>query len=50
MEGNHRKMRGPTGAAGLVSGGGGRNPTLTIVALAIRQAEYIHRELGAGTI
>jgi hypothetical protein len=24
MEGNHRNMRGPTGAAGLVSGGGGR--------------------------
>ena len=24
MEGNHRNMRGPTGAAGLVSGGGRR--------------------------
>ena len=24
MEGNHRNMRGPTGAAGLVSGGGER--------------------------
>ena len=24
MEGNHRNMRGPTGAVGLVSGGGGR--------------------------
>jgi len=24
MEGNHRNMRGPTGAAGLVSSGGGR--------------------------
>ena len=24
MEGNHQNMRGPTGAAGLVSGGGGR--------------------------
>lgn len=24
MKGNHRNMRGPTGAAGLVSGGGGR--------------------------
>ena len=27
MEGNHRNMRGPTGAAGLVSGGGGRRGT-----------------------
>jgi len=26
------------------------NPTLTIVALAIRQAEYIHNQMGAGTI
>jgi hypothetical protein len=24
MKSNHRNMRGPTGAAGLVSGGGGR--------------------------
>jgi choline dehydrogenase-like flavoprotein len=29
---------------------GACNPTLTIVALAIRQADYIHREMGAGTI
>ena len=26
------------------------NPTLTIVALAIRQADYIHKQAGAGTI
>ena len=26
------------------------NPTLTIVALAIRQADYIHKQVGAGTI
>jgi len=26
------------------------NPTLTIVALAIRQADYIHKQMGAGTI
>jgi len=26
------------------------NPTLTIVALAIRQAEYISREMSAGNI
>jgi len=29
---------------------GAANPTLTIVALALRQAEYISRELAAGTI
>jgi choline dehydrogenase-like flavoprotein len=29
---------------------GAPNPTLTIVALAIRQAEYIHRQMGAGAI
>ena len=27
MEGNRRNMRGPTGSAGLVSGGGGRQGT-----------------------
>jgi choline dehydrogenase-like flavoprotein len=30
--------------------GGAENPTLTIVALAIRQADYIAREMAAGTI
>ena len=29
---------------------GACNPTLTIVAFAIRQAEYIHNQMGAGTI
>jgi len=29
---------------------GAPNPTLTIVALAIRQADYIHSQMGAGTI
>jgi len=29
---------------------GAPNPTLTIVALAIRQADYIHGQMGAGTI
>jgi choline dehydrogenase-like flavoprotein len=29
---------------------GACNPTLTIVALAIRQADYMHHEMGAGTI
>jgi choline dehydrogenase-like flavoprotein len=29
---------------------GACNPTLTIVALATRQADYIHQEMGAGTI
>ena len=29
---------------------GSCNPTLTIVALAIRQADYIHHEMTAGTI
>jgi choline dehydrogenase-like flavoprotein len=29
---------------------GAANPTLTIVALALRQAEYISREMKAGTI
>ena len=30
--------------------GGAENPTLTIVALAIRQADYIAQEMAAGTI
>jgi hypothetical protein len=30
--------------------GAAANPTLTIVALAIRQAEYIADELGKGTL
>jgi choline dehydrogenase-like flavoprotein len=29
---------------------GAPNPTLTIVALEIRQAEYIHNQMGAGAI
>ena len=29
---------------------GAPNPTLTIVALAIRQADYIHKQMGTGTI
>ena len=29
---------------------GACNPTLTIVALAIRQADYMHHEMAAGTI
>lgn len=29
---------------------GAPNPTLTIVALAIRQADYIHKQMGAGAI
>jgi len=30
--------------------GGAENPTLTIVTLAIRQADYIAKEMAAGTI
>ena len=30
--------------------GGAENPTLTIVSLAIRQAEYIARQMSSGTI
>jgi choline dehydrogenase-like flavoprotein len=34
----------------LLSSSGSANPTLTIVALVLRQAEYIAREMSAGTI
>jgi len=34
----------------VMATGGAANPTLTIVALAIRQAEFIAEELGAGRL
>lgn len=36
--------------SGSKAAGGAENPTLTIVALAIRQADHIAREMAAGTL